>query len=61
MDKFRNMLAGGATKYWSNVPGLYNKWFPIAEGEESGAGMYIFKTKEQCDAYMKTPLWASMS
>jgi len=46
---------------WSEVPGLYNKWFPIGpDSASAGAGMYIFKTKEQCDAYMKTDLWKSM-
>jgi len=45
MNKFRNMLSGGATSYWSGVPGLYNKWFTIGpDGADAGTGMYIFKT-----------------
>jgi hypothetical protein len=53
MDRFRALLASGVTSYWSGVPGLYNKWFTIGpDGADSGAGMYIFKTKEDCDNYM---------
>jgi hypothetical protein len=62
MNKFRNMLAGGATSYWSKVPGLYNKWFTIGpNGTDAGTGMYIFKTKQDCTNYMETDLWKSMS
>jgi len=52
MGKFRGLLASGVTSYWCGVPGLYNKWFTIGpDGANSGAGMYIFKTKEDCDNY----------
>ena len=62
MNKFRNMLSGGATSYWSGVPGLYNKWFTIGpDGADAGTGMYVFKTKQDCTNYMETDLWKSMS
>ena len=46
MDGMRKILAGGATKPWSSVPGLYNKWFTLGpDNKNSGSGFYIFKNK----------------
>ena len=61
MDKYRALLGSGVTGMWAGVPGLYNKWFPIGpDGANSAAGMYVFRTKQQCDEYMKGELWGSM-
>jgi len=52
LDGFRNMMASGITKPWSEVPGLRNKYFTIGPDEMSkGAGFYVFKTKKECEDY----------
>ena len=49
------------SEFWASVPGLRTKSFTSINGTNTGTGIYLFKTKESMDEYMKSELYLGMA
>jgi len=60
-EEFRASLVEpmSATVPWSHVPGLLSKYFTFQANTNIGTGVYIFKSAEDLDQYLKSDLLAA--
>lgn len=56
-DDFRELLKGGATDPWADVPGLHTKYFTMTSDEQHGSGIYVFETLDALEQYMSSELF----